>query len=82
MRLTKNATAAVILRDQASPRLSSMPFVEKQMIRPPIPAPAEQMPLARLIFLENHWGRMAIDGMQINPRSSSSVSEYYSRKSC
>lgn len=64
----KKAMMPVIRRDQLSDIFSiNIPFVAREKMTPPMPDPAEVIPLAKLRFFENHWDSIAILGMYINP---------------
>ena len=57
----------VIRRDHAKEMLSIIACVPKEKMRPPMPEPAEPIPLAKLRFFSNHWGSTAILGVVIHP---------------
>lgn len=81
MRFMTPQTMPVIRRDHANDILSIIAWVPKEKIKPPMPEPAEPIPFAKLRFLSNHCGRMAMLGIETKP-TPKPTSMPCERKSC
>lgn len=62
-----SVTSPVVRSAQARPIDRIMDAVSQVSIAPPIPEPAELMPLAKLRFCENHCERIAMLGITMKP---------------
>ncbi len=60
-------TKPQVRRAQASEYFDVIARTANEKIIPPIPEPAEQMPLAILLRLRNHCGKTAMLGIQARP---------------
>jgi hypothetical protein len=67
MTVATAVTSPVMRRDQAKPRCCIMAAEPQEKIAPPIPEPAELIPLTTLRLLRNHWERTAVLGMMMKP---------------
>ncbi len=67
IKVITKAMMPVMRSDHTRDRFSIILPVIRENVTPPKPDPAEVMPLAKLRFLENHWDRMAMLGIQMKP---------------
>ena len=63
-----SVTSPVVRSAQARPIDRIMDAVPHVSITPPVPEPAELMPLAKLRFCENHCERIAMLGIIMKPK--------------
>ena len=67
VKVVTRAITPVMRGDHPSDMFSIILPVIRENVTSPMPDPEEVKPLAKLPFLENHWDRMTMLGMQMKP---------------